>query len=160
MMSETQKDSGYLIFDWRKGKIRDYHQTKNADLAGNEIRVPVEVKAETPEIAVQSFAAEINVTEGDVRAVLGEELVDDPELRLEEMPNPTEVVFSLGHDDYRERLDNWIESEREDYNDPQRVEDMIDWFRGVIATEHKEMNRPNVLDHMEEKLDELKEMRD
>jgi len=155
----TKKDSGYLKFDWKEGEITGYNKTRNSKLGPQEVRVPVEVEAEVPEIDVEAAAGAINVDEGDVRSAIGEELVDEPEVRLEAMPNPTEVVFDLSMEDYEERLDEWIESEKEDYNDASRVEDMIDWFRSVIAAEHREMNRQQVLDHMEEKLVELKEMR-
>lgn len=150
------KAKGYLIYDWRNNDIKRVNSTKKGEIGPHEIRIPVEVQAEKPEINVQSFAAELNVTEGDVRAVLGDELVEEPELRIKEMPNPTEVVFSLTMENYEEKIEEFLEV---GYTDSEALEDGIDWWRSVISTEHKEMNRPRILEEMEKALQDLKDRR-
>jgi len=149
------KDSGYLVFDWREGEITGYHKTKKANLAGHEKRVPVSVEAETPDIDVEAAAGEINVSEGDIRAALGDELVDEPEERVSTETKPTQVVFELTQTDYKELLDDLVTAAIEN----EEVDETIDWWRSLIAAEHKEMNRTHILEYMEEKLDELKDER-
>jgi len=150
------KDSGYLVFDWRKGEIRDYHKTKKAEIGAHEKRVPVSVEAETPEIDVEAAAGEINVTEGDIRAALGDNLVEEPEERIDRETSPQEVVFKIDVYEHREQIDDLVDIIEEDGV----TEDDIDYWRNLISTEHREMNRPKVLEYMEEKLDELKAERD
>lgn len=147
------KDSGYLVFDWREGEITGYHKTKKAKLSGHEKRVPVSVEAETPEIDVQAAAGEINVTEGDIRAALGEELVDEPEDRVSLETDPVDVVFHLTPSDYRETLDELVQ-------EAEPTDEEIDWWRMLISAEHRKMNRPEILEYMEERLEGLKAERD
>lgn len=147
------KDSGYLVFDWREGEITGYHKTKKANLSGHEKRVPVSVEAETPEIDVEAAAGEINVTEGDIRAALGDELVDEPEDRINFDTDPVDVVFHLTPSTYREELDKLVE-------ESEPTQETIDWWRSLISAEHRKMNRPEILEYMEERLDGLKAERD
>jgi len=149
------KDSGYLVFDWREGEITGYHKTRKAKLSGHEKRIPVSIEAETPDINVEAAAGEINVTEGDVRATLSEELVDEPEERLDTEANPVKVVFEIDYRTYEEQIDEFVEELTEDSID----DELIDWWRTLISAEHRKMDRPQVLNYMEEKLDELKEIK-
>jgi len=146
------KDSGYLVFDWREGEITGYHKTRKAKLSGHEKRIPVSIEAETPDINVEAAAGEINVTEGDVRAVLSDELVDEPKERLDTEANPVKVVFEIDYRTYEEQIDEFVEELTENPID----DELIDWWRILISAEHRKMNRPQVLNYMEEKLEFLK----
>lgn len=149
--------TGYLIYNWKDNKIERVNKTKSGQIKPYETQVEVAITANVPEVNIPKVEMELDVGEPEIREVLGSELVETPAARLSEMPNPRRTIFALDTENYRERIGDWLDSELEDYDDPDRLDKVIDWWRSVCHAEHQEMNRPEILEFMESVLQDLKE---
>lgn len=149
----NKQASAFGVYNWKKNKIDRVKQTSQGQLSPHEVEFEIEIEANVQEIDVPKISMELDIGEVDVKKAVANELVDDPETRLSDMPDASEMVFHLTEDNYEDKLDEFVE-EVEDYDKA------VDWLRTLIAEEHKRMNRPDVLEAMEETLRDIKQKRD
>lgn len=149
--------SAYLVYNWKDNRIDRTKQTKQGKTTPHETLVEIEINAEVEEPEVQKISVDLDVGEGEIREVLGSELVEEPETRLAEAPEPDTVIFEIieADDEWKDRFREYVDEVKENGSE----DSSIDWMRLVIAEEHRKMNRSNVLEFLEDQLMELRKSR-